>query len=91
MLKLDTSIMSLGNIHEYHISRNSASHMILDGVTLNNLEILNNTSDGTTKGTLFKLVNRATTSFGKNNYKSGFCIHCLKLTRSTKDTIQLTI
>lgn len=65
MLKLDTSIMSLGNIHEYHISRNSASHMILDGVTLNNLEILNNTSDGTTKGTLFKLVNRATTSFGK--------------------------
>ena len=24
MLKLDTSIMSLGNIHEYHISRNSA-------------------------------------------------------------------
>ncbi|CAX45579.1 mismatch DNA repair protein, mutS homologue, putative [Candida dubliniensis CD36] len=65
LLKLDTSIMSLGNIHEYHISRNSASHMILDGITLNNLEILNNTSDGTTKGTLFKLVNRATTSFGK--------------------------
>ena len=39
--------------------------MILDGITLNNLEILHNTADGSDKGTLFKLLNRATTSFGK--------------------------
>ncbi|RCK63541.1 DNA mismatch repair protein MSH6 [Candida viswanathii] len=66
-LKLDTSIMSLGNMHEYQISRNANSHMILDGITLNNLEILHNTADGSDKGTLFKLMNRATTSFGKRH------------------------
>lgn len=65
LLKLDSSIMSLGNIHEYQISKNANNHMILDGITLNNLEILHNTADGSDKGTLFKLLNRATTSFGK--------------------------
>lgn len=69
-LKLDHSIMSQGNIHEYQISKNKASHMLLDGITLNNLEILNNNFDGGDKGTLFKLVNRAITPFGKRTLKN---------------------
>ncbi|KAG7660679.1 MSH6 [[Candida] subhashii] len=68
-LKLDSSIMSLGNINEYKISKNETSHLILDGITLNNLEVLNNNSDGGDKGTIFKLLNRATTSFGKRHLK----------------------
>lgn len=69
-LKLDESIMTLGNIKEYHISKRGSTRMLLDGITLNNLEILNNTFDGGDKGTLFKLVNRAITSFGKRMLKN---------------------
>ena len=68
-LKLDQSIMSLGNIKEYKISLNANSHMILDGITLNNLEILHNNYDGGDQGTLFKLLNQATTPFGKRQLK----------------------
>lgn len=68
-LKLDESIMTLGNINEYVISKNSSRHLILDGITLNNLEILNNSFDGGDKGTLFKLINRAITPFGKRMLK----------------------
>lgn len=68
-LKLDTSIMSLGNIHEYKISKKGSTHMLLDGITLNNLEILNNNFDGGDKGTLLKLINRAITPFGKRMLK----------------------
>lgn len=65
MLKLDESIMSLGNIKEYEISKRGSNHLLLDGITLNNLEILNNSFDGGDKGTLFKLLNKAITPFGK--------------------------
>lgn len=69
-LKLDESIMSLGNIKEYHISKNSSKHMLLDGITLTNLEMFNNNFDGGDRGTLFKLVNRAITPFGKRTLKN---------------------
>lgn len=68
-LKLDLSILSLGNIKEYVISKNTTTHLILDGVSLSNLEVLNNSFDGTDKGTLFKLINRAITPFGKRMLK----------------------
>lgn len=68
-LKLDDSIMTLKNFKKYDINRNSASHLILDGITLNNLEILNNSFDGTDKGTLFKMINKAITPFGKRTLK----------------------
>lgn len=68
-LKLELSILSLGNIKEYKISRNISSNMHLDGITLNNLEILNNNFDGGDKGTLFALLNRAITPFGKRTLK----------------------
>lgn len=69
-LKLDESIMTLKNFKEYQISRSSATHMLLDGITLNNLEILNNNFDGGDKGTLLKLLNRAITPFGKREMKN---------------------
>lgn len=69
-LKLDDPIMSLGNIKEYHISKSNSKHMLLDGITLNNLEMLNNNFDGGDKGTLFKLINRAITPFGKRALKN---------------------
>lgn len=68
-LKLEQGILSLGNIKEYRISRNISTHMHLDGITLNNLEILNNNFDGGDKGTLFALLNRAITPFGKRTLK----------------------
>lgn len=69
MLKLDQSIMSLGNIKEYEISKRGSSNLLLDGITLHNLEILNNSFDGGEKGTLFKLLNRAITPFGRRMLK----------------------
>lgn len=68
-LKLDSAVMSLGNIHQYNISRGS-SHMLLDGITLTNLEVLHNNFDGGDRGTLLKLVNRAITPFGKRMLKN---------------------
>lgn len=68
-LKLDESVMTLGNFNEYDISKQSSGHMLLDGIALNNLEILNN-SIGGDQGTLFKLINRAITPFGKRVMKN---------------------
>lgn len=68
-LKLDHNIMTMGNISEYKISNNLSKIMILDGITLNNLEILTNSFDGSDKGTLFRLLNRAQTPFGKRMLK----------------------
>lgn len=68
-LKLDSSIMTLGNFKWYDISKSTAKYMLLDGVTLYNLELFNNSFDGSDKGTLFKLLNRAITLFGKRAMK----------------------
>lgn len=70
LLKLDESVMTLANIKEYSISKNASSHMLLDGITLTNLEIMNNSFDGSDKGTLLKLLNRAITPFGKRMLKN---------------------
>ncbi|KAK6203227.1 muts domain V-domain-containing protein [Scheffersomyces amazonensis] len=69
-LKLDDNIISLGNVKEYEISKQKNTTMLLDGITLNNLEILNNSFDGGDKGTLFKLINKSITSFGKRQLKN---------------------
>lgn len=63
-LKLDESLVSLGNISTYTTIR-ATTNLVLDGQTLQNLEIFANSFDGSDKGTLFKLVNRASTPFGK--------------------------
>ncbi|KAK7467062.1 Mismatch repair protein msh3 [Stygiomarasmius scandens] len=42
----------------------SQSHMVLTANTLNNLEIFQNATDGSTRGTLFSLLNLTQTKFG---------------------------
>ncbi|KAJ3324736.1 DNA mismatch repair protein msh6 [Boothiomyces sp. JEL0866] len=71
-LKLDRSLVSAGNVHIYDPVRSSSS-LILDGQTLINLEIFQNTSDGGEKGTLFKLLNHCVTPFGKRLFKRWLC------------------
>lgn len=68
-LKLDESLMTLSNFKKYDINKSSANFLLLDGNTLNNLEILNNSYDGSDKGTLIKLINKAITPFGKRMLK----------------------
>lgn len=47
----------------------SRSHMVLDGVSLSNLEVLRNSSDGGEKGSLWAFVNRCSTAFGRRLLK----------------------
>lgn len=74
-LKLDKSLISLGNISLYTTLKPS-TNLVLDGQTLQNLEIFANSFDGTDKGTLFKLINKATTPFGKRMLRT-WVIHPL--------------
>lgn len=67
-LKLDKSLLSMGNIKEYSPIKHHNS-LILDGVTLQNLEIFSNTYDGSDKGTLFRLFNKAITPMGKRKMR----------------------
>ncbi|SCW04281.1 LAFE_0H10066g1_1 [Lachancea fermentati] len=67
-LKLDESMVSMGNIKEYSPIKSQVS-LVLDGATLQNLEIFSNSFDGTDRGTLFKLVNKAITPMGKRMMK----------------------
>ncbi|ODV62416.1 mismatch repair ATPase MSH6 [Ascoidea rubescens DSM 1968] len=72
-LKLDSDLISIGNIKEYNIFDNSNSSLILDGQTLQNLEIFKNSFDGSDKGTLFKFISRSITPFGKRMLRSWIC------------------
>ncbi|CCD27044.1 mismatch repair ATPase MSH6 NDAI_0J01520 [Naumovozyma dairenensis CBS 421] len=67
-LKLDQNLLTIGNIKEYNPIESQHS-LILDGITLQNLEIFSNSFDGTDKGTLFKLFDRAITPMGKRMIK----------------------
>ena len=77
-LKLDNNIISMGNFSEYDPFNKSllSFTMRLDGITLQNLEIFNNSFDQSDRGTLFKLLNRGLTSFGKREFKN-WIIHPL--------------
>ncbi|GMM35460.1 mismatch repair ATPase [Saccharomycopsis crataegensis] len=77
-LNLDRELISIGNIEKYDIYK-SISTLILDGQTLQNLEVFTNQFDGSDKGTLFKLINRAITPFGKRMLKSWVCHPLLKV------------
>lgn len=77
-LKLDHDTISMGNVSEYNPFSGDFSNasMRLDGVTLQNLEIFSNSFDQSDKGTLFKLLNRGITAFGKRAFK-GWVLHPL--------------
>ena len=71
------------NITHYDPIKNTTS-LVLDGQTLANLEILQNSFDGSDEGTVIKLLNQCVTPFGKRLFKQWLC-HPL---RSTSDIVE---
>ena len=72
LLKLDKDLISLGNVAWYDPIRKATS-LVLDGQSLINLEIFANTFDGGSDGTLFAMLNRCITPFGKRMLKQWVC------------------
>ncbi|KAI9682068.1 MAG: DNA mismatch repair protein msh6 [Caeruleum heppii] len=72
MLKIERDLLTLGNISWYDPIRKATS-LVLDGQTLINLEIFANTFDGGSAGTLFTLLNRCITPFGKRAFRQWVC------------------
>ncbi|PGH14078.1 hypothetical protein AJ80_06082 [Polytolypa hystricis UAMH7299] len=72
MLKIDRDIVTIGNFSWYDPIK-KASSLVLDGQTLINLEIFANSYDGGQEGTLFQLLNRCVTPFGKRMFKHWVC------------------
>ncbi|KAK9476380.1 muts domain V-domain-containing protein [Lipomyces japonicus] len=72
MLKIDKELVSLGNFKEYDPIRTTTS-LVLDGQSLQNLEIFANSFDGGDQGTLFKILNRCITPFGKRLLRNWLC------------------
>ncbi|KAI9807892.1 MAG: hypothetical protein M1825_005198 [Sarcosagium campestre] len=72
MLKIERDLVTLGNFTWYDPIRKATS-LVLDGQTLINLEIFANNSDGSAAGTLFELLNRCVTPFGKRLFRQWVC------------------
>ncbi|CAM4539461.1 unnamed protein product [Lepidochelys olivacea] len=84
---IDQELLSLANFEEYVPvdidvvkAKGSSSffaktnqRMVLDGVTLTNLEILQNGTTGTTEGTLLERIDICCTPFGKRLLKQWIC------------------
>ncbi|KAI8335064.1 muts domain V-domain-containing protein [Chlamydoabsidia padenii] len=88
-LKLDKQLLSARNFKSYDPIQNSTS-LVLDGQTLANLEIFENSVDGSIEGTLFKLLNNCITPFGKRLFKQWLC-HPLRLVpdiRARQDAVE---
>ncbi|UPK93202.1 hypothetical protein LCI18_004137 [Fusarium solani-melongenae] len=68
-LKLERPLLSQGNFERYNpIQKNGT--LVLDGQTLINLEVFSNSVNGGTEGTLFSLLNKCITPFGKRLFRS---------------------
>ncbi|XP_021247442.1 DNA mismatch repair protein Msh6 isoform X1 [Numida meleagris] len=84
---IDQELLSLANFEEYvPVDADSAKtvrpsnffartdrRMVLDGVTLMNLEVLQNGTNGTTEGTLLERIDSCCTPFGKRLLKQWLC------------------
>ncbi|KAM9564729.1 DNA mismatch repair protein Msh6 isoform 1-T1 [Guaruba guarouba] len=84
---IDQELLSLANFEEYipvdmdtaKTMRSSSffaktdQRMVLDGVTLMNLEVLQNGTNGTTEGTLLERIDSCCTPFGKRLLKQWLC------------------
>jgi DNA mismatch repair protein MSH6 len=67
-LKVERPLLSQGNFTTYNpIQKNSS--LVLDGQTLINLELFANSATGSTEGTLFSLLNKCVTPFGKRLFR----------------------
>jgi len=71
-LKIDKELVSLQNFEWYDPIRKATS-LVLDGQSLINLEIFANGVDGGTEGTLFAMLNRCITPFGKRMLRQWVC------------------
>ncbi len=71
-LKIERELLTLGNFSWYDPIK-MASSLVLDGKTLMNLEVFANSFDGGANGTLFMLLNRCITPFGKRMFKKWLC------------------
>ncbi|KAL6703792.1 DNA mismatch repair protein msh6 [Coniothyrium glycines] len=71
-LKIERDLITLGNFQWYDPIRKATS-LVLDGQSLINLEIFANTFDGSTEGTLFAMLNRCITPFGKRLLRQWVC------------------
>jgi DNA mismatch repair protein MSH6 len=72
VLKIERDLVTLGNFAWYDPIRKSSS-LVLDGQSLINLEIFANTFDGGQEGTLFTMLNRCITPFGKRMLRQWVC------------------
>ena len=80
VLKLEQNLLSQGNFQFYNpIHRNGT--LILDGQSLINLEIFANTVNGGPEGTLFQLLNRCVTPFGKRLFRQWVCHPLCNITK----------
>ncbi|KIW98700.1 uncharacterized protein Z519_00361 [Cladophialophora bantiana CBS 173.52] len=71
-LKIERDLLTIGNFAWYDPIRKATS-LVLDGQTLINLEVFANSYDGGSEGTLFQLLNRCITPFGKRLFKQWVC------------------
>jgi len=72
-LKLDSELVSMKNFrHMRDFEGERVGSLVIDGQTLCNLEILEN-SNGTTEGTLLKRLDRCSTAFGKRKFRTWIC------------------
>lgn len=72
MLKIERDLITCGNFSWYDPIRKATS-LVLDGQSLINLEIFANTFDGSSEGTLFTMLNRCVTPFGKRMLRQWVC------------------
>lgn len=72
LLKIERDLITCGNFSWYDPIR-KASSLVLDGQSLINLEIFANTFDGSPEGTLFSMLNRCVTPFGKRMLRQWVC------------------
>ncbi|KAI1432574.1 DNA mismatch repair protein msh6 [Xylaria sp. CBS 124048] len=72
VLKIERNLLSQRNFTWYRpIHKNGT--LILDGQTLINLEVFTNSVNGGAEGTLFSLLNRCVTPFGKRLFRQWVC------------------
>ncbi|PYH93555.1 DNA mismatch repair protein Msh6 [Aspergillus ellipticus CBS 707.79] len=72
VLKIERDLITIGNFSTYDPIKKATS-LVLDGQTLINMEIFANSFDGGSDGTLFQLLNRCITPFGKRMFKQWVC------------------
>jgi DNA mismatch repair protein MSH6 len=72
VLKIERDLITCGNFQWYDPIR-KATTLVLDGQSLINLEIFANSFDGSSEGTLFAMLNRCITPFGKRLLRQWVC------------------